>query len=87
MWSRGIALVVAFATTGQVGSSLLSNDSGPAAWFIALVLGTIAAFTVARVLTPMLTRQFATMMACRDFQIAALWVGWNAFPRAMRTLS
>jgi hypothetical protein len=85
--SRAVAFVVALAMTSLVGTSLLSNDSSTDAWLTAVLLGAIAMFPLARLLTPMFTRRFIAMAICRDFRAAVLWTAWSAFPRGMRTLS
>ena len=85
--SKIAAFMVALTITSLVGSSLLSADSSMAAVTAAITLGTIAMFALARLTAPMFTREFAAMVFCRDFWLATLWVGWNAFPRGMRALS
>lgn len=87
MLSKAVAFTVALAIVSLVGASLLSDDSSGATLVGAIALGTMTMFALARLLAPMFTRKFVTMALCRDFRLAAIWVGWNAFPRGMRALS
>ena len=86
MLGKIIAFMTALAVTTLGGSSLLSDDSSTTTWMAAIAFGTMTMFALARLLAPMFTREFATMALCRDFGVATLWVGWNAFPRGMRAL-
>lgn len=86
MLKRGITLAVAFAATALAGGSMLSDDSSAVAWLVAIVLGTIMAFGLARLLTALADREVLAMVAGRDIRIAAMCVGWSAFPRGMRAL-